>query len=82
MQTRNAGGWQLSLPALCPFPLVFFYICIFIFCLFRAASTAYGDSQARGPIRSAAASLHHSHNNVGFEPCLRPTPQLMATGDP
>ena len=33
MQTRNAGGWQLSLPALCPFPLVFF-IFIFLFFVF------------------------------------------------
>ena len=29
-----------------------------------------------------AASLHHSHSNVGSEPHLQPTPQLTATPDP
>ena len=43
---------------------------------------AYGGSQARGQFGATAASLHHSHSNVGSEPCLRPTPQLMATADP
>ena len=42
---------------------------------------AYGDAQARGLIGAAAASLHHSHNNAGSEPCLCPTPQLTATPD-
>jgi len=54
----------------------------FIFCLFRAAPGAYGDSQARGPIGAVAASLHHSHSKGGSELCLQPTPQLMATPDP
>ena len=31
------------------------------FSLFRAALMACGSSQARGQIRAAAASLHHSH---------------------
>ena len=34
-------------------------------CLFKAAPMAYGGSQAKGPIRAAAAGLHHSHSNVG-----------------
>ena len=38
---------------------------------------AYGHSQVRGCI-----SLYHSHRNVVSEPCLRPTPQLMATPHP
>ena len=29
-------------------------------CVFRAAPTVYGGSQARGPIRAAAPGLHHS----------------------
>ena len=30
---------------------------------------AYGSSQARGRLRTAAASLHHSHSNSGsFKP--------------
>ena len=40
---------------------------------------AYGDSQARGPIRAVAAGLHHSHSNNRYEPPLQPTPQFMAT---
>ena len=35
-------------------------------------------SQARGPIGSVAAGLHHSHSNVRSKPSLGPTPQLMA----
>ena len=42
----------------------------------------YGGSQARGRIGATTASLHHSHSNMGSEPCLQPTPQLTATADP
>ena len=49
---------------------------------FMATSMAYGRSQARGRVRAAAASQHHSHSNAGSEPCLWPTPQLMAVPDP
>ena len=44
----------------------------------------YGSSQARGPIGTAAAGLHHSrgHSKAGSEQCLQPTPQLKATLDP
>ena len=46
----------------------FYVLFILSFCLFfRAAPTAYGGSQARGPIRATAAGLHHSHSNVGSE---------------
>ena len=42
--------------------------CLFVcFCLFRASLEAYGGSQARGQIGAAAASLHHSHSNLGSE---------------
>ena len=60
------------------------YLFIYLFTyLFRAAlAVVYGSFPARGGIRSAAASLHHSHCNVGSEPRLQPTPQLMATSDP
>ena len=51
-------------------------------CPFRAVPAAHGGSQARGPVGgTVAASLHHSHSNVGFEPRLQLTPQLMATPD-
>ena len=36
----------------------------FFFCLFRAAPSAYGSSQARGPIGATAAGLHHSHSTA------------------
>ena len=42
----------------------------FFFCLFRAASTAYGVSQARGQNGAVAAGHSHSHSSVGSEPCL------------
>ena len=49
---------------------------------FRTELSAYGNSQARGPIGAAAASLCHSHSNARSEPRLPPTPQLAATPDP
>ena len=55
---------------------------LFIYCLFRAAPTACGSSQARGRIGATATGLHHSHSNAASELHLRPTPQLTATPDP
>ena len=40
-------------------------IIIIIILHFRAASAAYGDSQARGGIGAVAASLPYSHSNAG-----------------
>ena len=54
----------------------------FFFCLFKAASVAYGDSQARGLIGAVAAALYHSHSNAGSQLHLRPTPQVTAMPDP
>ena len=52
------------------------------FLLFRAAPTAYGwKFPDWGQIGAAAAGLHQSHSNMGSEPNLQPTPQLMATPD-
>ena len=59
---------------------LFFFFCLFAFS--RTTPAAYGGSQARSPIRAAAAGLHHSHSNVGPKPHLRPTPQLTAMLDP
>ena len=53
-----------------------------LFAFSRAAPTAYGGSQAWGLIGAVATGLRHSHSNVGSEPCLRSTPQLMVTLDP
>ena len=59
-----------------------FYFFLLYFILFfafsRAAPAAHGGSQAWGPIGTAAAGLHHSHSNAGFELWLRPTLQLTA----
>ena len=58
---------------------------LLLFCLFafpKAAPTAYGGSQGRGPIGAVAAGLHQSHSNAGSEPRLQPIPQLTATPDP
>ena len=55
---------------------------IFFFIFSRASPVAYGGSQARGPIGAVAVSLHQSHSNAGYEPCLQPTPQLTAMPDP
>ena len=43
---------------------------LFFFGLFKAALVAYGDFQARGPVRATAAGLRHSHSNVGSKPHL------------
>ena len=48
-----------------------YWVCFFVFQLFRAASAAYGVSLARGRIRATAASLHHSNSNTISEPRLR-----------
>ena len=50
----------------------------YLFFFFRVTSVAYGSSQARGRIGAAAASLCLSHSHTRSEPCLWPTPQLIA----
>ena len=67
----HSEGQPYGLPV-----LLFFFFC------FLGLVPADGGSQARGPIRAVTASLHHSHSNVGSEPHLGPTPQLMAMPDP
>ena len=37
---------------------------------FKGPNVAYGSSQTRGQTGTIAASLHHSHGNVGSKPCL------------
>ena len=44
------------------------FIYLFIYLIyfdFRATPAAYGSSRVRGPIITAAASLHHIHSNEG-----------------
>ena len=54
-----------------------FLVCLFVFD-FKATLAAYGSSQARGWIRTAAASPYHSCRNIGSEPHLWPTLQFAA----
>ena len=53
-----------------PMKLYIILLCIvnffFLFFLFRTIPVPYGSSQTRGQIRATAASLHHSHSNVGY----------------
>ena len=58
---------------LCPQIFFFFFFFFWSFCLFTATPEACGGSQARGPIRAAAAGLCYSHSNSGSDPHLRPT---------
>ena len=75
-----------SLLSALPHFIVVAHLCMcfiyLFFCFFRAALAAYGRSQAGGRIGATTASLHHSHSNLGSEPCLQPTPQFTATLDP
>ena len=52
-------------------------IVLFIYFPFRATHAAYGSSWDRGYIRAAAASLYHSHSNVGAELHLWPRPLFL-----
>ena len=61
---------------------IFIYLFIFNVLFCRASGAAYGSSQARGQIGATAASLHHSHSNIGSESRLQPVPQLTATPNP
>ena len=54
----------------------------FLFAFSRAATVAHGGSQARGLIGAVAAGPRQSHSNMGSEPYVQPTPQLMAMADP
>ena len=61
--------------------LIFFFFAPF-FVGGDADPTAYGDSQARGPIGATATGLHHSHSTARSKLHLQPTPQITATPDP
>ena len=55
LQTVNKNIWI-------EFLVIFFFF--FWSVPFRAAPTAYGDSQARDQIGAVAAGLHHGHSNA------------------
>ena len=58
--------------------LMLFYFYLFAF---QARPNGIWKFQARGQTGATAASLHHSHGNMGWELCLQSTPQLMAMVD-
>ena len=62
--------WEQRVYEKSPYLLLSF----FLFFFSTAAPMAYESSQARGQIRTTAASLCHRHSNVGSELRLRPTP--------
>ena len=47
-----------------PFLSFPFFLFLYLFLLFRAASAAYGSSQDRGQFRAAAVGFCHSHSNA------------------
>ena len=61
-----------------PFIFLLIYIFMYLFIAFEGHTWAFWSSQARGGIRATAASLHHSHTNMGPETYLWSTPQLKA----
>ena len=72
-------GCQFPSPSPLLNDLCFLSVFFFFFLLFTAAPAAYGSSQARERIGTAAAILHHSHSKARSELHLQPTLQLTAT---
>ena len=80
---KGGASYTLSYTACLPKTVLIYHLLFFFFFwLFRAAPTAYGDSQERGPMRAAAAGLHHRQSNTRSKLRLQPTPQLTAMPDP
>jgi len=78
--TQNATDPAVPQQELHLFIYLCMYVCMYsVILLFRTAPIAHGSFQARG--RIAAATLHHSHSNLGSKPHLRPTRQLTAMPD-
>ena len=61
----SAGRLALFIPILKLFIYLFYLFIFSLFVFSRAVLVAYGDSQARGPSRAVAASLHQGHSNAG-----------------
>ena len=56
--------------------------CFVCFLLFRPVPMAYGSSQDRDPIKTAASGLCHNHNNARSKLCLWPTTELVQSLNP
>ena len=65
VEEEEAPGENHFCPSqLCCSCCCYYYYYYLSFVFFRAASRAYGGTQARGPIRAVAAGLYHSHSNA------------------
>ena len=60
---------------------VLYFILLFYFVFFRPHTQCMEVSRPGSQIGATAASLGHSHSNIGSESCLGITPQLMAMLD-
>ena len=58
---------------------IFFHFLFYSFFFFGPYPRHMEVPRLGGRIGAEAAGLHHSHSNLRSEPCLQPTPQLMAT---
>ena len=76
-----SSSWSQHIASWANFLFFSFSFFLLLF-FFRAAPVAYGHSQSRCWIGAAADSPCHSHSNVGSEPRLPSTPQLMVMLDP
>ena len=74
---KTSTFWRLIVESIYLGPWFFVFLFFWFFLLFRVELKAHGSSQARGQIGAAAASLHHSHSNMGSEAPLQPIPELM-----
>ena len=79
--SSSDNAWSLTHCVTRELPRYPIYIYSFFAFFFKAASVAYGSSQARGWNRATDTRLCCSHSNVGYQEHLWPTPQLRATMD-
>ena len=56
--TNNFAAVKVKMKQTYMYKSISFFL--FFFCLFKTGPMAHGSSQARGPIGTAAAGLHHS----------------------
>ena len=63
---KPTSSWILVIFPQCELLFLSFFLFL-VFCIFRAASTAYAGSWARGWIGAVAAGLCHSHSNTKSE---------------
>ena len=55
-------------------PVIALHFILFICFFFQGRTCGIWKFPGQGSNWSCSASLHHSHSNKGFKPCLQPTP--------